>query len=247
MTTPLRRTVQPRPGLDLVLREAGRGTPILLLHGAHGPGSITPVIDHFSPRHRVLAPVHPGWDDTARPGDLDSVAALAALYLDLLGHLDLSDVTVLGTSFGGWVAAQMAVDDRHHQISRLVLMDAIGPVVPGQSLTLPSGPLPAGPTPAPAAATPAPRNGPPPQTMTALRAYAGPHLQDPGLLPRLAAFTRPVLVAWGENDQVVTPAYGRAYAAALPHAQFELIPGAGHLPIREEPEATFAAIDRFLA
>ncbi|GAA5085139.1 pimeloyl-ACP methyl ester carboxylesterase [Thermocatellispora tengchongensis] len=245
MTTPLRRTVRPRPGLDLVLSEAGGGPPVLLLHGAPGPGSIGPLIDHFSPRHRVLAPVHPGWDDTARPGGLDSVPALAALYLDLLGHLDLSDVTVLGTSFGGWVAAQMAVDDRHHRISRLVLMDAIGPVVPGQPVTLPSGPPPAAPS--PAAAAPAPRTGPPPQTLTALRAYAGPDLQDPGLLPRLAAFTRPVLVVWGENDQVVTPAYGRAYAAAFPHARLELIPGAGHLPIREEPEAAFAAIDRFLA
>jgi pimeloyl-ACP methyl ester carboxylesterase len=54
-------------------------------------------------------------------------------------------------------------------------------------------------------------------------------------------------VIWGANDTVVTPDFGRAYAAAFPHAQFELIPGAGHLPIREEPEAVFTALDHFLA
>jgi pimeloyl-ACP methyl ester carboxylesterase len=53
-------------------------------------------------------------------------------------------------------------------------------------------------------------------------------------------------VLWGANDTVVGPDFGRAYAAAFPHVRFELIPGAGHLPIREEPEAVFALLDSFL-
>lgn len=44
-------------------------------------------------------------------------------------------------------------------------------------------------------------------------------------------------------DRVVTPAYGAAYAAAFGNARFEVIPGAGHLPQIEQPEATLALID----
>lgn len=250
MTVPLQRTIPVRPGLDLQLRETGTGgSPVLVLHGGSGPAGITPLIDHLTPEHTVVAPTHPGWDGTVRPAELDSVPALAAAYLDLLGHLKLNDVTVIGTSFGGWVAAQTVLDDREGRISRLVLMDAIGPVIPGQQITVPAAPSAPQPEAGPASAAaggPATRGGPSAQSMAAMRAYAGPAMADAGLLPRLCAVTCPVLVIWGADDTVVTPDFGRAYAAAFPHARFELIPRAGHLPIREEPEAVFTVLDSFL-
>ncbi|MGW1410709.1 alpha/beta fold hydrolase, partial [Streptomyces sp. NPDC002403] len=207
---------------------------------APGPASITPLVDHFATGYRVLAPTHPGWDDTVRPDTLNSVAALAAVYHDLVDQHGLDDVTVLGTSFGGWVAARMAVDDRAGRISRLVLMDAIGPKIPGQQINLPSGP-PVGTSPSAA------RSGPPAQMLATLHAYTGPDMHDAELLPRLSAVTCPVLLIWGANDTVINPDFGRAYATAFRHGRFELIPGAGHLPIREEPEAVLTALDRFLA
>ena len=241
MTAPHQRTISVRPGLDLDVREAGTsGSPVLVLHGGPGPSSISPLIDRLAPDRRVVAPTHPGWDGTVRPDDLDCVPALAAAYLDLLVHLELNDVTVIGTSFGGWVATQTALDDHEGRISRLVLMDAIGPVIPGQQITVPAGPL------APAAAGPAPQGGPSAQSMAAMRAYAGPAMGDAGILPRLSTVTCPILVIWGADDPVVTPDFGRAYAAAFPHARFELIPGAGHLPIREKPETVFTHLDSFL-
>ncbi|MEV8129452.1 alpha/beta hydrolase [Streptomyces sp. NPDC085944] len=242
-TPPDRRTVQVGPGRDLYLHETGQGSPVLVLHGGPGPGSLIPLVDHLAARHRVLAPTHPGWDGTTRPDDLDSVPALAALYLGLLAQLGLHDVTVIGTSFGGWVAAQTVLDDREGRISRLVLMDAVGPVVPGQQITAPTGPRSAGPAPA---RGPAQRGGPSPQATAALRAYAGPAMADADLLPRLPAVSCPVLVIWGSEDTVVTPGFGRAYAAAFPRARFELVEGAGHLPLREEPAAVLALLDSFL-
>ncbi|WP_335973342.1 alpha/beta fold hydrolase [Streptomyces sp. CA2R106] len=242
MTAPEQRTVPVRPGLDLDVRAAGTsGNPVLVLHGGPGPSSIAPLADHLASDHRVLAPTHPGWDATPRPDDLDSVPALAAVYLDLLGHLGLDDVTVIGTSFGGWVATQTVLDDREGRISKLVLMDAIGPALPGRQITLPAGP------PAPTAAGPAPQGGPSAPSTAAMRAYAGPAMADAGMLPRLSTVTCPVLVLWGADDAVVTPDFGRAYAAAFPDARFALIPGAGHLPIREKPETVFTHLDSFLA
>ena len=80
-----------------------------------------------------------------------------------------------------------------------------------------------------------------------MRAFAGdPYMHDPSLLGRLGAVAVPTLVLWGESDRIVTPAYGRSMAAAIPNAQFEIVREAGHLPQIEQPEATFRAIDRFL-
>lgn len=52
---------------------------------------------------------------------------------------------------------------------------------------------------------------------------------------------------WGSDDPVVSPAYGRAYAAAFPDAHFALVEGGGHLPFRTAPQPTLAEIDQFLS
>ena len=82
--------------------------------------------------------------------------------------------------------------------------------------------------------------------MATLKIVAGPTMSDPKLLHRLADVDIPALVLWGESDRIQTPAYGRALAAAMPNGRFELIERAGHLPQLERPEATFAAIDKFI-
>ena len=79
-----------------------------------------------------------------------------------------------------------------------------------------------------------------------MAAVAGTSMSDPALLGRLAAVNVPALLVWGASDRIVTPAYGRAVAGALPGATFVEIPAAGHLPQLEAPEATWAAIDPFL-
>ncbi|GAB3868305.1 alpha/beta fold hydrolase [Dactylosporangium cerinum] len=224
------------------VREAGHGSPILLLHGAAGPASVDTLFTHLAGGHRVIAPVHPGFGDTTRPDDLDSVAKLARLYLDLLGRLDVTSATVVGVSFGGWVAAELATAAGHERrVTRLVLIDAIGPHIPGHTIRPPSGPPPGGPPPATAGA-----GGPPRAGLAALTAYTGPDMQDPTLLDRIRKLDIPALLIWGEHDPVISPDFGRAYAAAFPDARFELIPGGGHLPMREAPDQTFAALDTFL-
>jgi pimeloyl-ACP methyl ester carboxylesterase len=54
------------------------------------------------------------------------------------------------------------------------------------------------------------------------------------------------LVLWGASDGVVSPAYGRAYAALIPGARFALIDGAGHHPELERPEALAERVLDFL-
>ena len=83
--------------------------------------------------------------------------------------------------------------------------------------------------------------------MAALRAIAGATMTGPKLLRRLGSVEIPALVLWGESDRIATPAYGRAWAGAFGKGRFQLIEKAGHLPQLEQPQATFAAIDAFVA
>jgi len=117
--------------LPLTLHEAGSGPTILLLHGGAGPERLSSVVEHFLHTHHMLAPTHPGWNGTPRPDRLNSVASLAAAYLDLLAQRGLQDVSVLGSSFGGWIAAQMAIQDTASR--------AYARAIPGATFTLIEG------------------------------------------------------------------------------------------------------------
>jgi pimeloyl-ACP methyl ester carboxylesterase len=219
------------PSFDLLDTGSGDRT-VLALHGGAGPRGVTPVVEHFAPRARVLAPTHPGWSGTPRPDAFSGVDDLAVAYLDLLEDEDLDDVVVVASSFGGWVAAEMAVRDRGRRLGRLVVLDGIGPEIEGQPVRQPEPP-PGAP-------------GPDPADLAALQAYAGPRMADAKLLRRLARVRIPALLIWGEDDVVVPPAFGKAYAAAFANARFEVVPGAGHMPALQAPAATFDLIDDFL-
>jgi len=79
-----------------------------------------------------------------------------------------------------------------------------------------------------------------------LTVYAGTSMNDPGLAGRLRAVTRPTLVVWGDADRIANPDYGRAFAAAIPGARFQLLEKTGHLPQIETPGQLLEAIRQFV-
>jgi pimeloyl-ACP methyl ester carboxylesterase len=62
----------------------------------------------------------------------------------------------------------------------------------------------------------------------------------------LARITLPTLVIAGSEDKMTPPKYGRYLAETIPHAQFHLLEGAGHMMMIEKPGETAAAVERFL-
>jgi pimeloyl-ACP methyl ester carboxylesterase len=64
---------------------------------------------------------------------------------------------------------------------------------------------------------------------------------------RLAAIARPALVLSGDADRLVPPADSRRVAERLPEGKFVLLPGCGHVPHEECPEAFAAALEKWLA
>jgi len=247
----------PGRSAEITLAEAGTGRTALVLHGGGGPATVQPVAAHLSGRMHVLTPVHPGWDGTARPGWLTSIGDLAAGYLQLLKNDGDSDVLVIGSSIGGWIAAEMAVRDEAGLIGGLVLIDSVGVLVDGEPIrdffALDARGVaefsfhdaerfyvdPATVPPEQAAQRAA--------NMATMRVYAGdPYMHDPGLRDRLGRVQIPVLVLWGDSDRIVTPGYGQAMAAAFPRGEFVVISRAGHLPQLEQPAGTFGALDAFI-
>ena len=82
---------------------------------------------------RVLLPTHPGFGGTPKPERLNSVTDLARRYVEQLDQLDLTDVTVIGNSFGGWLAAEIALQ-HSPRVSGAVIIDGIGIEVDGHPI-----------------------------------------------------------------------------------------------------------------
>jgi pimeloyl-ACP methyl ester carboxylesterase len=247
---------EPGP-VDVDVAESGDGRPILLLHGGAGPQSVAGFAQALatSAHARVLTPTHPGFGGTPRPAWLSSIRELAAFYRALLDELDLTDVVVIGNSVGGWIAAELALLGSP-RISGVVLVDAVGVAVPGQPVADVFALSPAELSALsyhdpdafridPAALTEA-QQASMAANLATLRSYGG-DMTDPELLGRLSAVTLPTLVVWGASDGVVSPEYGRAYAAAIPGARFALLRDTGHLPQIEDPEALLALVREFAA
>jgi pimeloyl-ACP methyl ester carboxylesterase len=255
------RTIDLGNGLQVTIDDRGGeaaapGTAILLLHGGAGPQSVAGLAAALSGDARVVTPVHPGFDGTPRPPWLDSAAGLADAYLDLLDALSLDAVTVVGNSIGGWIAAEMGLRDIHGQITSLVLLNANG-IRPDNAAQVTDirGLAPAevgrlafhnqALRPNPGALSPE-QLAVMAANQQALATYAGEDFMfTPGLRRRLHRVTVPVLVAWGEADQVVSAGYGRAYAGAFGNGRFQPIAEAGHLPQLEQPAAVLGAIADF--
>jgi len=246
-------------GIELDVVRRGTGRAILLLHGFQTIDPNAPFLDLLSRHGEVIAPSSPGFGNSPRPTDFDTVYDLVHLYLEVLEMLPGDNVTLVGFSFGGWLAAEVAVACRH-RLDKLVLVDPLGikmsdretpdildifnrspDVVRRSSWHDPDRFAPNFDEMSDEALVVYARN------REALCVYAWhPYMYNPQLPRWLARITVPALVLWGASDRVVTPDYGRAYSRLIPGSRFELIDDAGHHPEVEQPEAFAERVAPFL-
>ena len=244
-------------GIDLEVLRRGAGRPLVLLHGFRTIDPRWSFVDLLAGHAEIIAPSHPGFGHSPRPDDFDSVYDLIHLYLEVLDTLPYDAVTLVGFSFGGWLAAEIAVTCPH-RLGRLVLVDALGIKVSDRETPDILDIFNASPTEVQRRSWHDPVEVAPDfDAMTddelsvhhrnweSLCLYGWrPYMHNPKLRGWLRRISVPTLVVWGESDGVVSPAYGRAYAAAIPDARFESVPGAGHHPHVEQPGAF---VDRLVA
>lgn len=246
------------------VKVAGNGPPLLFLHGAYGL-TWDPFLDALAAGHTVYAPEFPG----TTPGDPDGIKPIDTLwdlvlyYDELLDALGLESTAVVGHSFGGMVAAEIAANSAR-RVSKLVLIDAIGlwrddtpvknwmglpaDVLPGLILADPEGPLgkmiftpPADPEAAMDALIQ--RNW----SLACTGKFVWP-IPDKGLKKRIHRIASPTLIVWGAKDGIVPAVYAQDFANAIgSNARVEIIDGAAHLPQLEQLEQVSALVQKFLA
>ena len=252
------RTITLRNGLTVTVTEYGDasgGTGVLVLHGGAGPRSVAGLAAGLSQHAYLIVPTQPGFDGTPRPASVDSVADLAVAYLDLLDELDLRGTMVIGSSIGGWIAAEMGLRDNRGRVTCLTLIAGTG-IEPEAPLEI-ADPAKLGPVKTGELAFHKPELRLDPASLSeeqkaamaanqrAQAVYTGIGY-DPKLRGRLHRVTVPVLVVAGEQDGIVSLDYERTLADAFPRATFRSVPEAAHFPHIEQPGAVFGAIGDFV-
>lgn len=245
-------------GIELEVLRRGSGPPLLVLHGFDTVSPRAPFLDRLGRHAEIIAPSSPGFGHSPRPADFDTIYDLVRLYLALLDELPDDKVTLLGLSFGGWLAAEVAVACGH-RLDRLILVDPVGIKLGDRESRDILDVFNTNPAEVRRRSWHDEKNAPDFDAMSddelvvharnwdALCLYAWhPCLYNPQLRQWLGRIRVPTLVLWGGSDRVVLPEYGRAYAGLIPGARFELIEGAGHYPELEQPERFVEHVAAFL-
>jgi len=246
-------------GIELETVRRGAGNSLLLLHGFQTVDRGARFLDLLGEQGDIIAPSSPGFGNSPRPKDFDTVYDLVHLYLDVLDALPGDKVTLLGFSFGGWLAAEIAAACSH-RLDKLVLVDPVGIKISGRETSDILDLFNKSPDEVRRCSWHDPdRFAPDFNEMTdeALVVYARnrealclyawhPFMYNPQLPRWLGRVKVPTLLLWGASDRVVTPDYGRAYSRLIPGSRFELIEAAGHHPEVEQPEAFVERVSRFL-
>ena len=245
-------------GIDLEVLRRGQGVPVVLLHGMDTVNPKVPFLDLLAKHVEIIAPSGPGFGNSPRPQDFDTIYDLVHLYRAFLDQLPYEKVTLMGLSFGGWLAAEVAVASCQ-RIANLILVDPVGIKLGGREERDILDVFNVNPAEVRRKSWADPAKGPDYDAMTdeelviharnweALCLYAWhPYMYNPQLKQWLWRISVPTLTLWGDRDGVVTPDYGRAYAELIPGAEFRLIENAGHHPAEEQPEKFVQAVMGFL-
>lgn len=242
-------TVHVIDGVRVEIQRQGDGRPLLFLHSVDGVEPGAAWFQDLAADFDVIAPWHPGFGHSDWPAEFRTISDLAFYYLELIRALDLRDVILVGSSFGGWLAAEIAVRSVE-ALSHLVLVDPLGIKVGGREDRDIADMYAVSQEELTRLAYHDPRKRQRDySTMNdhdllgiarSREAYTyfgwKPYMHNPGLRRWLRRIRVPSLVVWGADDGIVSLDYGRAYTAEIPGARFEIIDEAGHYPHTEQPE-----------
>ncbi|NKE48445.1 alpha/beta fold hydrolase [Roseomonas frigidaquae] len=242
---------------------------LILLHGfASSLHTWEDVAALLEDRLRVIRLDLPGFGLTGPDpsGDYSDARAIR-LIAALMDRLGVRQAHLLGSSMGGRIAWRFAAAESG-RVAKLVLMAPDGFASPGQGYgtaarvpllmrvlpyTLPDRLL---------RASLEPAYGDPSALTTERFARYRDMLLAPGVRqaildrmaghmlpppePLLASIQAPVLLLWGERDAMVPASHAADYQRVLADSRLVVLPGLGHVPMEEAPEAVAAALRRFL-
>ena len=227
----------------------------------HGPWGLTwdPFLDELATRFTVHAPEHPGTTPDT-PDDvyqLDNLWDLVLCYEELLQALGLEGAALVGHSFGGMVACELAAA-YPARVRGLALIAPLGfwrdadRVVNWMMLDPARLPEYVFRDPKSEAAQRLFGSAEPEArvrltwAMGATGKFIWP-IPDKGLKKRIHRVQAPTLLVWGKEDRLVPPVYADEFTRRIAGARVQTVDGAGHVPHLERPETVARMVGEFLA
>ena len=246
---------------EIQLVEGGSGPDLLYLHGEQGFSGWAPFLDALADSFHVYAPAHPGVAGSTGLEELDDLWDLVLFYEELMTGLGIEGAAVIGHSYGGMLAAELAAY-RKGLVSRMTLVAPLG-LWMDEAATLDFFTL-----------TPSEEAKAfwfDPESETATTAFAMPDspeekkeamieraktlssigkfiwpIPDRGLPKRAHRIEAPTLLVWGDSDKIVPPPYGNAFQDLIVGSELKVIEDCGHLPQYERLETFVSAVSAFM-
>ena len=256
MTAPLESDLEIR-GTSIKVMRAGVGESLLLLRGTDASDTWRPWMDRLAAHFDVIVPEHPGFGGRPMPPWLDRVGDYGHFYLDFIDVLGLDRLHLVGTSLGGWIAAEMA----HHAPRALRSVTLVGAAgirladVDGVDIFLRTEEdglrdrfhdQKRAEAEIERMLRPETEDVRLANSIAVARVAWSPRLYDPQLQKWLHRIKAPVLIVWGEEDRVFPKAYAAAFQSGIPGAKLALLPACGHWVAHEKPDALVEAIVGFV-
>lgn len=232
-------------GEELHYLKAGKGRPVLILHEELGNPGWFDWQRRLAEKCKVILPLHPGFGVSPRRDWIRTVGDLANFYAQVLVKQDWVGADVIGFSFGGWIAAEMAAQNPG-QFRSLTLVapfgikppegairdlfeapteDYLAASVKDAAATPEFGALFGG------ATTPEQFERFQDATAEAARLAWQPYMNNPALCHRLGLVRGlPTLIVWGADDGIVPASAAALYLDAIRGAKLALFEDCGHRP-----------------
>jgi proline-specific peptidase len=113
-------------GVNVHYVEAGKGPPLLFLHGLGGSWKDwSATLPAFAASYQVMAVDFPGFGDSDQPEVKYSVEWLTEVIEKFIQERRLDEVNLVGHSMGGLVALNLATRP-NSRVKRLIITDAVG-------------------------------------------------------------------------------------------------------------------------
>jgi pimeloyl-ACP methyl ester carboxylesterase len=256
---PESRTVEIRGGaVAFKVLAAGRGAPLVYFHSYCERSAWSPFLDLLARSFSVYAPSHPGVAGSTGIETLEDLLDLTLAYDELLAALGLERAHLVGHSFGGMAAAELAAVFPARARS-LTLVSPLGlwrdDAQPADILILPADELAAvlwhDPASRAAVEWAVSVGGDPDdiaaqveslQRRSSMAKFAWP-IPDKGLRRRLHRVAAPTVLVWGDADadRANPVVYAEEWQRHIKGAALRLVPG-GHMILHEAPEASARAV-----
>lgn len=233
----------------------GKTPPIVLIHGAGGNHLYWPAQLRRLPGYRVYAIDLPGHGQSGGTGQ-QTIASYTSTIQEWMTSIDLHSAVFFGHSMGSAIALSLALEYPEHVLGLGLLGGGVRMKVNPTLLEQTSSPTTFhNAVEALIAWSFAPQTPPELIQMASQRLAETRHsvlhadliaCEAFDLEERISEINQPTIIIVGEQDKMMPVRYSHILSNSIPHAQLEIIPGAGHMVMLEQPQVVSRILLQFL-